>query len=72
MTRKVVFCKFLDYTYFIEHVTEPCHSDAFMAAGYNGSSTIVIHEYGTALVAFVNQLSQIVIYLDREPVTHFL
>jgi hypothetical protein len=42
-----------DYTYFIEHVTEPGASDAFMVAGYNDSSTIDILEEGTALVTFM-------------------
>ena len=42
-----------DYTYFIEHVTEPGRSDAFMVAGYNGSSTIIIREDGTAVVTFI-------------------
>lgn len=42
-----------DYTYFIEHVTEPGDTDAFMVAGYNASSTIDILKEGTALVTFV-------------------
>lgn len=41
-----------DYSYFIEHVTDPGPSDAFMVAGYNDSSTVVILEGGTALVTF--------------------
>ncbi len=41
-----------DYTYFIEHVTDPGDADAFMAAGYDGSSTVDILEAGTALVTF--------------------
>lgn len=41
-----------NYTYFIEHVTDPGPSDAFMVAGYNGSSTIEILENGVALVTF--------------------
>lgn len=41
------------YTYFIEHVTDPGDTDAFMVAGYSGSSTIVILDVGTALVTFV-------------------
>ena len=41
-----------NYTYFIEHVTDPGDTDAFMVAGYSGSSTIVILEEGTALVTF--------------------
>ena len=42
-----------DYTYFIEHVTDPGDTDAFMLAGYDGSSTVDILEEGTALVTFV-------------------
>lgn len=42
-----------DYTYFIEHVTEPGDTDAFMVAGYNASSVIDILKEGTALVTFV-------------------
>lgn len=41
-----------DYTYFIEYVTDPGRTDAFMAAGYNGTSTIAILKEGTALVTF--------------------
>ncbi|MCH8569575.1 MAG: hypothetical protein LAT67_14980 [Balneolales bacterium] len=41
-----------DYTYFIEHVTDPGPTDAFMVAGYNDTSTIVILEDGSALVTF--------------------
>lgn len=40
------------YTYFIEHVTDPGSTDAFMVAGYNDSSSIEILENGTALVTF--------------------
>ena len=42
-----------DYTFFIEHVTDPGATDAFMVAGYNDSSVVVILEQGTALVTFV-------------------